>query len=84
MVVMDNGRGGETGEHMQITPEAILDAALQLTESERLTLVSRLLETVPAEDFAVSLDDPALAEELERRFADREGSVTWPDLRAEA
>jgi len=68
---------------MQITPEAILDAALQLTDSERLTLVSRLLETVPPEDFAVSLDDPALGEELERRFADREGSVTWSDLRAE-
>ena len=68
---------------MQLTPEAILDAALHLTESERLTLVSRLLETVPAEDFAVSVDDPALADELDRRFADREGSVTWPDLRAE-
>ncbi len=68
---------------MQLTPEAILDAALHLTESERLTLVSRLLETVPTEDVAVSLDDPALAEELERRFADREGSVAWSDLRAE-
>jgi hypothetical protein len=68
---------------MQLTPEAILDAALHLTESERLTLVSRLLETVPVEDFAVSVYDPALADELDRRFADREGSVTWPDLRAE-
>ena len=67
-----------------LTPEAIFDAALHLTESERLTLVSRLLDTIPAEDFAVSLDDPALAEELDRRFADREGSVGWSDLRAEA
>jgi putative addiction module component (TIGR02574 family) len=68
---------------MQLTPDVILDAALHLTDSERLNLVSRLLETVPADDSALSLDDPTLADELERRFADREGSVAWPDLRAE-
>jgi putative addiction module component (TIGR02574 family) len=68
---------------MQLTPEVILDAALHLTESERLTLVGRLLETVPADDSALSINDPVLAEELDRRFADHEGSIAWADLRAE-
>jgi putative addiction module component (TIGR02574 family) len=68
---------------MQATPEVIYEAALKLPEGERLTLVSRLLETMPAEDSCLSLDDESLAGELDRRFADREGSVTWPELRAE-
>ena len=68
---------------MQQTSEMIFEAALELPESERLTIVSRLLETMPPEDSSASLDDPSLIEELDRRFADREGSVTWPELRAE-
>ena len=67
---------------MQPAAEVILEAALKLPESERLTIVSRLLETMPAEDSSASLDDPSLIEELDRRFADREGSVTWPELQA--
>jgi hypothetical protein len=38
---------------------------------------------MPADDSAISLDDDAIVEELDRRFADREGSVTRPELRAE-
>ena len=38
---------------------------------------------MPAEDSSASLDDPPLIEELDRRFADREGNVTWPELQAE-
>ncbi|MCD4726361.1 MAG: hypothetical protein K8R46_01775 [Pirellulales bacterium] len=68
---------------MQATSEAIIEAALKLPENERLTLVSRLLETMPDEDPSMSLDDAALIEELDRRFADREGSVTWSELQAE-
>ena len=64
---------------MQPTSEMILEAALKLPESDRLTIVSRLLETMPAEDSSASLDDPAFIEELDRRFADREGSVPWPE-----
>jgi hypothetical protein len=31
----------------------------------------------------LSLDDPSLADELERRFKDREGSKSWADVRDE-
>ena len=68
---------------MQATSEAIIEAALKLPENERLTLVSRILETMPADDSSLSLDDASLIEELDRRFADREGSVTWSELQAE-
>jgi putative addiction module component (TIGR02574 family) len=63
--------------------EMIFEQALKLPENERLTLASRLLDTVPADDSAIALDDASLVEELDRRFGDREGSVAWSDLRAE-
>lgn len=69
---------------MQSSYEVIFEAALQLPESDRLTLVSRLLETMPAEDACPSFDDPALAEELDRRFADQAGTVPWSELRGES
>jgi hypothetical protein len=68
---------------MPLPSEAVFEAALALPENERLALVSRLLETTPAEDSALSLDDDSLVEELDRRFADRAGSIEWSDLRAE-
>jgi hypothetical protein len=67
---------------MDPNANAIFEAAMRLPEGERLVLVSRLLETVSAED-VTSVDDPALVEELDRRFADREGSILWSDLRTE-
>ena len=69
---------------MQATSEVILEAAMKLPESERLIVVSRLLETMPAEDSTASLDHASLVEELERRFTDHEGNVTWSELRAES
>lgn len=69
---------------MAPSADSIFEAAMTLSESERFVLASRLLETVSAEDFTPSLDDPPLVEELERRFADPEGSIPWSDLRAEA
>jgi len=68
---------------MQSPSEAVFEAALKLPESERIVLVSRLLETMPPEDSGISLEDATLAEELDRRFADREGSIPWSDLQAE-
>lgn len=59
------------------------EAALKLPKNERLTLVSRILETMPDEDSSLSLDDASLIEELDRRFADSEGSATWSELQAE-
>ena len=68
---------------MHLPSETVFEAALELPENERLALVSRLLETMPIEDAALALDDDSLVEELDRRFADREGSVSWSQLRAE-
>jgi putative addiction module component (TIGR02574 family) len=63
--------------------DAILDAALRLPEDARLSLVTRLLESLPPEDMALALDDPRLADELDRRFADSEGTVPWTELKSE-
>jgi hypothetical protein len=68
---------------MQSTYEVIYEAALKLPESDRLTLVSQLLETMPDQVSCVSLDDADLVEELDRRFADRTGSVPWTELHGE-
>ena len=68
---------------MPIECDKILQAALKLPERERLTLISRLFESVPPDDQGVSLDDEELIEELDRRFADPDGAVSWAELRAE-
>ena len=68
---------------MEHNANAILEAAMTLPEGERVTLVSRLLESMPAEDVTTSVDDPSLIEELDRRFADRAGGIPWTELRAE-
>jgi putative addiction module component (TIGR02574 family) len=62
---------------------AILEAAMMLPENERLDLVSRLLESVPSDDATMSVDDTSLLEELDRRFADRDGGIPWSELQAE-
>ena len=56
---------------------------MKLPESERLALASRLLETTPADDLALSLNDASLIEELDRRSSDLAGSVPWSELRGE-
>lgn len=68
---------------MQWPAETVLEAALALPEKERLALASRLLETIPVDDRGISVDDDSFLEELEQRFADREGEVDWSELRAE-
>jgi putative addiction module component (TIGR02574 family) len=68
---------------MQAEYEIAFDAALKLPESERLVLVSRLMETMPAENSGLSLDDDSLIEELDRRFADGTEGISWSELKAE-
>ena len=68
---------------MEQSDERIFEAALMLPEQERIMLASRLLESVPSDDVTISVDDSSLIEELDRRFADREGEIPWSDLRAE-
>jgi hypothetical protein len=65
---------------MQATRDDILNAAMQLPESDRLTIATRLLETIPDDAPGLSMDDDNLLEELERRFNDKEGAVLFSDL----
>ena len=68
---------------MQLTPDSIFEAAVQLPEDERLELVSRLMDTLPPEPELLSLDDPNLLEELDRRAADDSGAIPWSELKKE-
>ena len=62
---------------------AILEAAMQLPESERLLLASQIMDSLPEEDLTTAVDDPDLLAELDRRFADADGAVSWSELEAE-
>jgi putative addiction module component (TIGR02574 family) len=68
---------------MSIDPETLFNAALELSERQRLELAFRILDTMPPENIGLSLDDPNLREELDRRFADRDESIPWSELRGE-
>ncbi len=68
---------------MQPNADAILSAALQLSEADRFALISQLLEATPESDLTISVDDPNLAAELDRRFADQDGAVSWSELASE-
>ena len=63
--------------------DGLFDAAMNLPEADRISLIGRLLETMPERDIGLSLDDSNLFEELDSRFADPSGSIAWSDLRAE-
>lgn len=64
---------------MQLTPEAIFEAAMNLPENERLDLASRLLDTVPPG--IMSPDDPDFIAELDRRFNDGSPTIPWTEIR---
>jgi hypothetical protein len=67
----------------EVNADAVFLAALQLSVPDRLALVSRLLETMPAEGVFHALDDEGLLEKLDRRFEDDRGAVAWEQLRNE-
>jgi hypothetical protein len=64
---------------MQLTPDNILQAALNLPEEQRLDLAARLLDTVPSG--ALSVDDPDFIAELDRRFNDGSPAIPWSEIR---
>jgi hypothetical protein len=68
---------------MPTTCDEILEAALQLSEDERLLIVNRLLETLPEDLPGLDSDDPGYLAELERRSGDLDGAVPWEVLREE-
>jgi hypothetical protein len=65
---------------MPIGRDEILDAALKLSESDRLVIATRLLDTLPDDLPGPSEDDPAFLAELDRRAKDTEGWVPLSDL----
>jgi len=66
---------------MTSTKEELLKAALELSETDRLILANRLLDSVANNTPGLCLDEHALAEELDRRSGQWEGSISWEDLR---
>jgi hypothetical protein len=68
---------------MSVDPETVFNAALQLTEGERLDLAYRILDTVPEDAPGLSMDDPSFLMELRRRLADRENFVPRSELWAD-
>lgn len=68
---------------MQLTTDTIFQAAVQLSEDERMELVTRLMDTFPPEPELLALDDPNLLEELDRRAADDSGAIPWSELKNE-
>lgn len=68
---------------MQVSADSIFEAAVKLPENERLELVTRLMDTLPAEPDLLSLDDPNLIEELDRRAAVDSGAIPWSELKKE-
>ena len=57
---------------MDLTSQSIYDAALRLSEEDRLELAVHLLDSLPEDAGMLSFNDPNLLEELERRSADKE------------
>lgn len=55
---------------MLASRDQILDAALKLSEADRLEIVTRLLETLPQDLPGLSMDDPDFLAELDRRAND--------------
>jgi len=65
---------------MSTESDNLFEVAKRLPESDQLTLVARLLESMPDVEGLPSVDDPEFVDALEERFADAEGTVDWKDL----
>jgi hypothetical protein len=65
---------------MLASRDDILKAALELSETDRLLVAERLLETLPEDVPGMSVDDPEFLEELERRFRDKSAGVPISEI----
>jgi hypothetical protein len=65
-----------------MSAEQIYQAIKELSQNERFDLVARLLEE-ETEDEGLVFESAEFGEEIERRLADREGSLPWEQLRDE-
>lgn len=57
--------------------EQLYQAVLMLSNADRIALVTRLLEELPAEDVSSLFDDPDFVAELERRANEDIECIPW-------
>jgi len=65
---------------MSTSRDQIFDAALKLSEAERLLLVSQLLDTLPEDLPGLADDSPLLLDELDRRARDPSPTIPVSEL----
>jgi putative addiction module component (TIGR02574 family) len=68
---------------MLISKDDILQAALSLSLEDRLLMAEELLGTLPEDRDLLSLQDPGIIQELDRRWNDGEARISWEEVRAE-
>jgi len=68
---------------MSSTLAEIVSAAIQLSEKDRLAIVSQLLETMGDEEHLPAIDDDDFIAEIQRRRNDPDDPVPWSQLRDE-
>ncbi len=68
---------------MSSTLAEIVSAAIQLSEKDRLAIVSQLLETMGDEEHLPDIDDDDFIAEIQRRRNDPADAVPWSQLRDE-
>lgn len=68
---------------MPATFAEIVSAAIQLSEKDRLAIVSQLLETMGEEDNLPDIDDDDFSAGIQRRRNDPVDAVPWSQLRDE-
>jgi hypothetical protein len=66
---------------MPTTHDEILEAALKLPETERLSIATQLLGTLSNETEELDLDDEELIKEWDRRFNDGSETIPASELR---
>ena len=65
---------------MASAPREIIEAALKLSESDRMLIAARLLETLPENYPGLSEDDEGFLDELERRANQTDATIPVSDL----
>jgi len=68
---------------MPATREDVLKSAMELSETDRLVLATELMDSVSDDLPGWSIDDPALAAELERRANDGSKGIPWEVVQAQ-
>ena len=68
---------------MSVTITEIVSAAIQLSEEDRLSIVSQLLESMGDDEHLPSTLDEKFIEEMQRRRSEAIDSIPWSHLRDE-